>query len=261
MAAGVAYYALLSLFPLLLAVISIAGLFLSSEELQKDLFDFFEENLPTSVEELESNIDNVIRLRGPIGVIGFIGLFWAGSAMFGAINRAINRSWGIRKDRPFYIKKMRDLTMALSAGVLILMSIGLSSVFQILRNTDVSMPHGSIEVLSRLLGFVITFGIFILIYRFVPNIKVHWRYVWPGALLGAILFEITKTVFVLYLANFANYQMIYGSVASVIILLFWVYISAFILILGSEFSFQYSRMYMAKSNTESDSQESDYEHE
>jgi membrane protein len=212
------------------------------------LFDFFKENLPTSVDQLESNIDNTIRLRGPIGIIGFARLIWAGSAMFGAISRAVNRAWGIRKDRPFYVKKIRDLAMALSAGLLIGLSIGLTSGVQILRSTDVSLPYGVVETFTRILGLIITFGIFLLIYRFVPSMKVYWRYVWPGAILGAILFEIAKTLFVFYLANFSNYEMIYGSVASSIILLFWVYISAFTLILGAEFSFNTVRCIMVKTS-------------
>jgi uncharacterized BrkB/YihY/UPF0761 family membrane protein len=104
------------------------------------LVDFFEENLPTSVDELEKNIDNIIRLRGSIGVIGFVGLPRAASAMIGAITRAVNRSSGICKDRAFYVKKIRDLAVAPSAGPLLIMSISLTSVFQILRNTDDPPP-------------------------------------------------------------------------------------------------------------------------
>ena len=62
------------------------------------------------------------------------------------------------------------------------------------------------------------------------------------ALAAAVLFEIARTLFVFYLANFANYQLLYGSIASIIILLVWIYYSAFILILGAEFTFQYGRM-------------------
>jgi membrane protein len=82
-----------------------------------------------------------------------------------------------------------------------------------------------------------------LLYKFVPNTKTHWRSVWPGALLAAALFELARTLFIFYLDNFANYQLIYGSITSIIILLIWIYYSAFIMILGAEFTFQYSRMH------------------
>jgi membrane protein len=96
---------------------------------------------------------------------------------------------------------------------------------------------------SRLTAFLLLLAVFLLLYKFIPNVKTHWRYVWPGALLAAILFEIARTVFVLYLEKYANYQLIYGSIASIIVLLVWIYYSAFITILGAEFTFQYSRLY------------------
>ena len=77
---------------------------------------------------------------------------------------------------------------------------------------------------------------FLLLYRFVPNCKTYWRYVWTGAVVAAILFEMSKGVFLWYLANVADYELIYGSVASMIVLLSWAYVSAFILILGAEIS-------------------------
>ncbi len=95
---------------------------------------------------------------------------------------------------------------------------------------------------SRLLAFLLVLAVFLLLYKLVPFTKTYWHYIWPGALLAAVLFEIARTLFVFYLENFANYQLIYGSIASIIILLVWIYYSAFIMVLGAEFTFQYSRM-------------------
>lgn len=242
MAAGIAYYAVLSLFPLLLGLIAIFGLVLPSETVQQDLFEFFERNLPGAVDVLEENIEQVIRLRGAIGAVSLVLLFWSASAMFGAIGRSINRVWDVHKDRPFYIRKVRDLGMALGTGILFLLSVGATAIFSILRATELSVGGIAVDVAARLLAFLFSLGIFLVLYKIMPNTKTYWRYVWPRAVLAAVLFEIAKTLFVFYLDHFASYDMVYGSVASVIILLFWIYISAYILILGGEFSAEYGRM-------------------
>ena len=86
--------------------------------------------------------------------------------------------------------------------------------------------------------------IFLMIYRFAPNCKVYWKYIWPGALVAAVLLEVSKGLFLWYLDNVAIYNQVYGSVASVIVLLFWIYVSALILILGAEIGAEHSRMRM-----------------
>jgi len=242
MAAGVAYYAILSLFPLLLGLIAIFGLFLPSETVQKELFDFFARNMPGATDVLEQNIEDVIRLRGAIGAVSVVLLLWSASAMFGALGRSINRAWDVHKDRPFYIRKLRDMTMALGTGALFLLSIGATTAFTILRGLDLSVMGIGADFGARVMGFLFSLAVFLALYKFMPNTKTYWRYIWPGALLSAILFEIAKSLFVFYLDHFATYESVYGSVASVIVLLFWIYISAFILILGAELSAEYGRM-------------------
>ena len=81
-----------------------------------------------------------------------------------------------------------------------------------------------------------------MIYKFIPNTKTYWRYVWPGAVLAAVLFEVGKGLFLSYLDTFANYQRVYGSLGSVVVLLTWTYASSFILLVGAEFSSEYERM-------------------
>ena len=188
---------------------------------------------------------SIVKLRGVVGVLSIVVLFWSASAMFSAISLAINRAWDIRRyRRPFFIRKTSELGMALSTGILFLSSVGASAVSSILRGLS-DLPAAKLIVVdigSRLVAFLMILLVFLLLYKFIPNTKTYWRYVWPGALLAAILFEIARTLFVFYLENFANYQLIYGSIASIIVLLVWIYYSAFIMILGAEFTFQYGRM-------------------
>jgi membrane protein len=132
--------------------------------------------------------------------------------------------------------------MVLGVVVLLLLSMGLTSLLSILTQSDVSLPSGALDFTLRLFSFLIMLAVFLTIYRYVPNTRVLWRHVWLGALAAAIAFEIAKTLFATYLTAWASYQQIYGQVASLIVILVWVYISALIIIIGSELSAQYSRM-------------------
>ena len=249
MAAGVAYYAMLSLFPLSVGLISLLGLMLDSEALEGEVIVFLQDYIPGSKELLAANINAGGSIRGFLGVVSFLGLFWSASLLFGAITRVVNRAWDIHQDRPFYIDKLRHILMAFSVAPLFLMSVGTTASLHILATHDVPvigrvefLDNNVINIITRPLPFLFTLSIFLLIYKFLPNTKTYWRYVWPGALLGAVLFEVFKSIFVFYLDNFADYERVYGSLASVIVLLAWTYFSGLILIAGAEFSSEYERM-------------------
>jgi len=243
-AAGVAYYCLLSIFPLLLGLIAVFGFFLPSVNLQDALLNFVGDNIPGATNILKQNIASIIELRGVIGILSIIVFFWGASVMFSAVSLAINRAWDIRRVRPFYIRKPRELGMVFGIGILFLLSLGASAIILILHRV-LNLPAADliiVNVSSWLVAFLLVLTAFLLLYKLIPNTRTYWRYVWPGALLAAILFEIARTLFVFYLENFANYQLIYGSIASIIVLLVWIYYSAFIMILGAEFTFQYGRI-------------------
>jgi membrane protein len=213
--------------------------------LQDALLKFIGDNLPGATDFFRQNIMNTVKLRGAAGVVSIVLLFWGASALFSSVSLAINRAWNIRQyRRHFFIRKASELGMALSTGILFLLSVGASTVISILRGVF-DLPAAKliiVDVGTRLAAFLLIFAAFLLLYKLIPNARTYWRYVWPGALLAAVLFEIARTLFVFYLEKFANYQLIYGSIASIIALLVWIYYSAFIMILGAEITFQYSRL-------------------
>ena len=249
MAAGLSYYAVLSLFPLTVGLISLLGLLVEPDSLHNEVVRFLEDYLPVSEELLLSNIQAAGNIHGLLGVISFFGLFWSASLMFGAITRSVNRAWDIHQDRPFYIDKVRNIAMAFSIAPLFFLSVSTTAGLQMLEAADLpaglgtAIPeHGVAELAARIVPFLFSLTIFLLIYKFTPNTRTYWRYIWPGAVLAAALFEISKSVFVFYVDNFANYEEVYGSLASVIVLLAWTYFSGLILIAGAEFSSEYERM-------------------
>lgn len=235
MAAGVAYYAIFSIFPLILGLLAISGMFLGSADLQQRFLSFLADNLPGSERFVVGNIESIVRFRGAAGLGAILGLLWAATAVFGAISLAVNRAWDVHEDRSFFVAKARQLGAALGVGLLFLASLLSSSAMQVFDSVLINLVWGALASLY-------SFLIFVFIYRFVPNCRTYWRYVWPGAAVAAALFEIGKEFFVWYLANVANYSEVYGSLASVMAFLMWTYVSALVLILGAEVSSEYERI-------------------
>ena len=249
MAAGVAYYALFSLFPLLLGIIAIIGMASQSGSTRRRILEWTSDNFPGAGDLISDNIVASIEASGSLGAISIIGLIWAGSAIFGAITRAVNRAWDIQEDRPFVKNKIMQLTMAVSVAILFAVAVTSASLAQAsgrLADSEAFLLGHADQVsglvIFRVLSFVANLAIFLTLYKVLPTTHTHWRYIWPGALLAALLFEGGKYLFVFYLDNFATLSAVYGSIGSVIALLLWAYVSAFILILGAELSSEYGRM-------------------
>ena len=249
MAASVSYYAVLCLFPLVLALSAIIGWLAGAESRQDQLVDFIVENLPGSEQFVRDSVEGTERFRETLGVVAVVGLIWSASAVFGSITRVVNRAWDVRANPPFYKNKPRQLAMSLGVGLLFGVSIALTGALQWATSIEVSgqtvnsiLGGHLFAVVLRLPALLISFSIFLTIYKYLPNTRTYWRYVWPGALLAAVLFELGKNLFLWYLESFAQFEQLYGNIASVIVLMVWTYFCAFILILGAEFSSEYGRM-------------------
>ena len=249
MAAGVAYYMLFSLFPLILGLIAVLSFFVDDATAQTQLTGWISGFLPGSEELVVSNINAVVAFRGALGLFAVVGLFWSGSAVFGAITRAVNRAWDVVDDRPFYVTKLRQLMMAVATGILFALSLTMAAVVRtagIITTTEVPglqplINTGSLAML-QIGSFLLVLVIFLLLYKYLPNTKTYWSYIWPGALLGASLFELAKNLFLFYLNSFASFENVYGSLAPVVAMLLWAYLSSLILILGAELSSEYGRL-------------------
>ena len=249
MAASVSYYAVLSLFPLVLALSAIIGWIAGPESRQDQLVDFIVDNLPGSEQFVRDTIEGTKRYRETLGVVAVVGLIWSASAVFGSITRVVNRAWDLRENPPFYKNKPRQLAMALGVSILFLASVTSTSVLQWAGSIEIDgesitniLGGQLVAVALRLPAVFISFSIFLIIYKYLPSIKTYWRDVWLGALLAGALFELGKFLFLWYLENFARFEQLYGNVASVVVLMIWTYFCAFVLIVGAEVSSEYGRM-------------------
>ncbi len=250
MAAGVAYYTLFSLFPLMLGLIAVLGFVMDPDDIRDKFTEWAVDYFPGTGELVVDNIDTALSQRGPLTAVAVVGLIWSGSAIFGVIGRSINRAWDVHKDRPFYIDKLRQLGMALGVSVLFLLSVSMATFAQIVDRLSENFDAAGLQTTTgvlvaiglRAVSLLLVFAIFLLLYKTIPNTRTFWRYVWPGAVVAAILFEAAKNVFIVYIDQFASYQKVYGSIGTVIAFLLWAYISSMILIMGAELSSEYGRM-------------------
>ena len=250
LAAAIAYYGFLSIFPMLLGLVGILGYILPSENIQQQLISYVQQNLPGISDVITSNIQNVINARGALSIIGIIGFLWSGSAIFGALDNAINRARGTIQLSPIYIRKPRDIGLTIGIGILFLISMGASYVFSVIHLNSLPIVGAYfIEIGTRFVAFILAFVIFLILFKVVPNTKTYWRYVWPGAFITAVLFEVGRGLFVYYINNFTNYTSVYGTIGSIIAILVLIYYSALILIVGVEITAEYSRMQRGETPT------------
>jgi YihY family inner membrane protein len=238
MAASIAYFSFFSLFPLLVGVVAGASLFLDRVEIQSRLDRMLFDEFPGSADFLRTNIEALIDLRGAAGVASIVGLFWSASKMFGALSRGINLAFGLPKGQPFYLSKLRYFGMTIAVSLLLFIAVVVSTALDVVTQFDLTQYGLDGTVLESLGGhvasFVFIFATVCLIYKLVPYERRAWRDLLPGALVAALLFELGKAMFVLYLENVHSLEAVYGSLTSVIVLLLWLYFSARVLLFGAE---------------------------
>ena len=251
MAASVSYYTVLSIFPLVIALSAIIGWMAGSASRQDDVIEYVVDYLPGSEQFVRESLESAERFKETLGVVAVLGLMWSASAVFGSITRVVNLAWDIRENPPFYKNKPRQLAMALAVGMLFALSLGISSFMQWATTIEIGsrsasdfLGGGLFSIVLQIPATLISFSIFLMIYKFLPNTKTYWKYVWTGAAVAAVLFEIGKNLFLFYLSNFAEFDQLYGNVASVITLMVWAYFCALILILGAEVASEYGRLKM-----------------
>jgi membrane protein len=249
MAAAIAYYALFSFFPVVLLMITVSSFFFSSATAQRGVIVWAERYIPASGDLIGANIGQILRVRGTVSIVAILGLLWSASGVFTALDRVINRAWDVTELRPFWQQKLLAFSMIVGAGGLLLVSIVSTTFFNVIRRLRVPLVGWQLfgrwlmfpNLLSTLLPVILTILIFLLLYKILPNTTVRWSDVWLGALLTGLGWELAKYLFTWYLANFASYNLVYGSVSLLIAFLVWSYYTGLILILGAEFTAEYAK--------------------
>jgi membrane protein len=246
-AAAISYHVLFSIFPLAVLLVSVLGLVLQDDHLRKETTGALVDALPLTQgadADLAKALDGIAAPTSAVGLISLAGLLWSASGMMGSIRTGLNAAWGLSRGHAFLRGKLVEALMLTAVGLLVLLSVAATVFEQIVSRLgdrvpaivrdlfSASSPTGA--VVGGVVALVLSFLLFVAVYRFVPAVAPPLRRVVLAALFAAVGFELLKRGFAIYLAHFADYNVVYGSLGAVIAFLFFVYLAASVLLFGGE---------------------------
>ena len=247
-AASIAYYALLSLFPLMLLGLSVLGEMTSDSADRDAVVRFVFRYFPRQFSFIQGQLDAFQTTPVTFGFWGVAGLLWGGLGVFNAITSAVNHAWAVEKRRSFLKHRLVGLVMMVCAGLVLILGLVIASLVRLAetRLGEAMVLSPWIESFSGSFGSYLATALLIgcvaLVFYFIPNTTVRFRDVWPGAILVGVLWRIALSLFSWYAADLATWNVIHGSIAAVVVFLLWIYVSAVILIYGVEMTASYARL-------------------
>ena len=239
-----AYNFLLAVFPLLLFLVALLGLFANAGTgLRNGLFSYFQKALPPAAYQLvNSTLDEISQNAGAAKVtFGLVFALYTGSGGMTQLVSTLNAAYGVREGRSWI--KVHLLSIGLTAGIalLVIAALGLTLVGGHIAEqvgNDIGLSLAFIvgwKVLQWFLAFAFIVVAFALIYYFAPDVKErHWYWITPGSLFGVVLWVAASAAFRAYLHFFNSYTKTYGSLGAVIILMIWFYVTGFAFLVGGE---------------------------
>ncbi|MDQ6596039.1 YihY/virulence factor BrkB family protein [Bacillus salipaludis] len=245
LSAQLAYFFLLSLFPLLIVLFTLLPYIPIPHQ---DVLGVIKGFAPVEAMDLiEKNVKYIMNHRnGGLLSFGIIGTIWSASNGINAVVRAFNKAYNAKENRSFIVAR----------GVAILLTLGMIFVFLLaiilpvfgreigvflFSQVGFSDEFGKIwDTLSYLVSAIILFLIFTGLYWIAPNVKLRCRSAFPGAAFATVGWIVTSMGLRFYVENFSNFSLTYGSIGAIIVLMIWLYLSAFIIVLGGEINAFYS---------------------
>jgi membrane protein len=254
LSASLAYYAIFSLAPLLVIVISIAGLVFGEEAARGQIAQQISalagaragEAIQATVQASASE-----RTTGVLAtIIGLVVLLFGASTVFAELKDALNTIWGVtvKPGRAFFTlvhDRFLSFSIVLAIGFLLLVSLVLSAVLAALgkyMSARLPLPAAVWQACDFLVSFAVISALFAMIFKMLPNVRIGWRDVRIGAVGTALLFTIGKFLIGLYLGT-STIASSFGAAGSVVIVLVWIYYSSCILFFGAEFTKVYARKF------------------
>lgn len=249
LSASLAYYTVFSLGPLMLVVISVAGLFFETDDVVWKLYwqikDIVGQNASDQIVNIIRNLQD--KNAGSFSIIGLAILLFGATTVFTDIQGSINYIWSIKtKPKRSWLKFLKDrllsFSMIIGLSFLLIVSLFVNSLADILLNSLYkNLPDNMVnafQLLNSLVVYLVITVLFASIYKVLPDARVKWKDVIVGALFTGVLFMIGKLLITLYISS-SEMSNTYGAAASIIILLSWIYYTAMILYFGAEFTKAY----------------------
>ncbi len=250
--AALTYYAVLSLFPALLVMVSLVGLFADPARVTKVLTDTVSELGPASAADtFKGPIESITGNRGTAGVMLIVGIgsaLWAASGYVSAFADASNSIYEVEEGRPFW--KLKPLQLVVTLALILLAAM--VSLALVLSGPIVGALGGALGISDSVLTLwsfakwpamlVLVLLIFGVLYYTAPNARLSGvRWVTPGAVVALLAWIVASIAFALYVANFSSYDKTYGTLGGVVVFLLWLWLTNMAILLGAEFNAETER--------------------
>jgi membrane protein len=250
LAAALTYYAVLSIFPALLALVSLLGVFGQAESTTGQVMSIVQGIAPEAAKTVEPTVSQLASssAAGLTLVLGLLGALWSASGYVGAFARAMNRVYEVEEGRPFW--KLRPIMLAITVTVLllvVLMALLLvisgpvaQAVGDVVGLGGTAVAVWNIAKWPVILAFAVV--MIAVLYYGAPNVRQpRFRWMSMGAFTALVVLAVTTAAFSFYIANFSNYDKTYGAIAGVIVLLLWLWLANLSLLFGAEFDAELER--------------------
>ncbi|MGA2955226.1 MAG: YihY/virulence factor BrkB family protein [Thermodesulfobacteriota bacterium] len=237
LSAALAFYTILSLIPFLFLIISAAGFILgSSDEAHQMALSFFDRLFPQASASIFKEVKAISERAEVLGWVGILSMIWTASVVFSSLEYAMGVVFRVEKRRNLLKSRLLALTMFPAAGALFILSI-LVTAFSGVLHSEFFLKF----ILGYLFPYLILAFAFTAIYKIIPNTPIAFRHALAGGTSCAFLFELAKHFFTWYISRSSQYNIVYGSLEAIIILVVWTFYSSSILLFCAEVVSAYRR--------------------
>jgi membrane protein len=234
-AGAVAYFAFFSLFPLILLAVALASIWLDPGLAELYVMERMEFVAPALGELLGANLVQIVADRRSITGFALLALLWAASTIFHVITSALDQIWQVKAARPIWRYRGLAILIVLAICAFLLLASFLSGMALTLLDAFMPEQFHRLDIFwEAFSSLAITMTLFTLLYRYLPHTSLSWGDVLPGALAAGVLWEAAKRIFLYFVANYLSVSnLVYGSVAAIIVFLTWAYFSSLIFFFGA----------------------------
>ena len=238
LAAGLSFYFLICLIPILFLLVSLLGFLLSSEEASRQVIGQLTSIVPVYQKELTRALLRIVATRNVSGIVGTVTLILFSTQLFAGSRVVLDRILGVKRGRGYFKGMLVDILWIFGVWILFLASFvatGLFAWFKVFVFRPAKMPPEWIYYMSIALSIGLATTLFYLVYRHLPNRRIPRGAALAGALLASVLWEAAKQLFRLYIVTVGVYDQIYGPLGALVAFVMFVYYSAIVFILGAEY--------------------------